>query len=735
MSVASTIFGKIVLDACTVPGHIAHGYIGYMLKFTQQKRICGEKHFSFSCRCSGIGRKVLPLALFSALFLSPSYLLINCQKKDSQESKDSHVKSQNRCYSPKFTIEHVFGLPETGDGIGPTLPDAVGESAAGSTLLNIRETIEKKAELGEIEVNTGNMKFALLDEAAGLFEIDADDNLTIKEQNSFLSAMQEGRTEFLLTLDGLVGQSCFSLSINYLPIANKFFVAESQSFALPYGITIDEEHGEYEEEISFGGELPPNHIGSVIAVRDRAEALLHFEIRDASPDGWEGLFEIDPETGMLSVTNDPARVYSHFEIPEGKQSAQHLLSELAVFYEKESLSLPADGKFVLTIEVSQKTSEGEDIENKEVKVELNMPAFGPEDCSFLELEEGQDGITAEQAESIKRLYCPHLGYEIRPRGIEFVTTQADLDALPDGLSQAKQNYQIIFRDEFSKERGPEVIDSRLWHVLMKRNKSAGCNRFESRDGLLYLKLSKDCSRRVALHSALEYKYGYMEAAFRLLPNGRSMGLGNFLFNSYARKFPLDGNTRRNVWCGGTNIARKRARWLSTYGVEKQYLELNEKYSFSKAWWVFHLDDHKRAEKCDSDRYMQSGVYWDLFYFYPTNFSGDDVFIMGVEWTPSGYRGFFNGEVYSGHSSYYGEAEYKEYGYTVNNAYGFISQPIPSSNLIGRTVSHAYQNIRIFMSRVSSADELPNDWEISAEVDYIRVYQPKDKYAGQTRVYD
>ena len=477
-------FFKIALDACTAPGHIAYGYIGYMLKLIQQKRVCGEKPFSFSCRCSGIGRKILPLALFAALFLSPSYLLINCQKKDS--SADSSKK--NNPISPlcpsKFTIKHSLGLPDEGSDVGPALPDVVEASSTGATLFNLRETIEKKAELGEIDVNTENMEFALLTEAAGLFEIDADDNLTIKEQNSFLSAMQEGRTEFLLTLDGSVGRRCFTLFIDYLPVARKFFVSQSLRYELPYYIKIANP-----ENIQFGGALPQNYIGSVVAVSDSVDASLEFEITAAIPSGWEGLFRIDSQKGILSITDDSASVDSHFNILDRKDAkGEGLLSGLAAFYERGDLPLPADGKFVLTVKVSQKTSEGVLIESKNTDVELNMPAFGPEDCSSLEFEEtlAVASITTEEAQTLKKQYCTHLDYEIRPRGIEFVSTQADLDALPDGLSQAKQNYQIIFRDEFSNEGGPEVLDPRLWNVVNAEE----CSRFESKDGFLHLEAAQ-----------------------------------------------------------------------------------------------------------------------------------------------------------------------------------------------------------------------------------------------------
>ena len=723
-------FFKIALDARTAPGHIAYGYIGYMLKLIQQKRICGEKPFSFSCRCSGIGRKVLPLALFAALFLSPSYLLINCQKKDS--SGDSSKK--NNPISPlcpsKFTIKHSFGLPDEGSDVGPALPDAVEASSTGATLFNIRETIEKKAELGEIDVNTKNMKFALLTEAAGLFEIDADDNLTIKEQNSFLSAMQEGRTEFLLTLDGSVGRHCFTLFVDYLPVASDFFVSQSLRYELPYHIRVAKP-----EEIQFGGgALPQNYIGSVVAVSDGVDTSLEFEITKAIPAGWEGLFRIDSQKGILSITDDSASVDSHFNILDRKDAkGEDLLSGLAAFYERSDLPLPADRKFVLTVKVSQKTSEGVIIESKSTDVELAMPAFGPEDCSSLEFEETPVSITALEAQTLKKQYCTHLDYEIRPRGIEFISTQADLDALPDGLSQAKQNYQIIFRDEFSNEGGPEVLDPRLWNVVNAKE----CSHIESKDGFLHLQLTKNCPQRIFFNATLQYKYGYMEVAFRRLPNGNSDNAGNFLFNSYVRGFPISDRVRSELWCGGADIARKRRLWLSTEGTEMQYLELNTitlpgaDSGVGYAWWVFHLRRRGKAEACDTDGYIPSGVYWDSFYFGNNSFSGDDIFRIAVEWTPSGYRGFLNGETYVSQNS-----AYQEYGYRVNSTV-YTIVPTPGSNLIGSTVSHAYQSIKIFMSSYPkfNGSLLSEDWEINAEIDYIRVYQPKDKYAGETKVYD
>ena len=60
--------------------------------------------------------------------------------------------------------------------------------------------------------------------------------------------------------------------------------------------------------------------------------------------------------------------------------------------------------------------------------------------------------------SLKKFICAEKNFERRPRGRVFTTTASDTALLPEGLSQSKENYRVIFKDEFSESGGPEKLD-------------------------------------------------------------------------------------------------------------------------------------------------------------------------------------------------------------------------------------------------------------------------------------
>ena len=358
---------------------------------------------------------------------------------------------------------------------------------------------------------------------------------------------------------------------------------------------------------------------------------------------------------------------------------------------------------------------------------------------------------ADDRRRYQSLSCRHIDYEIRPRGKEFVTSQRDLDDLPAGLSQAKENYQIIFRDEFSEEGGVEKLDHRLWSI----DKGMPCNRIRMQDGALHFRVGPDCRPEgrdgvafVVLRSKLEYRYGYIEAKFLDLPTGDPVKeVGSFGWSSWGRGALTDidgfaeGKDYRSFLCRGNSAARKRARWLNTIGVEMQFLELNNLYypDRSHAWMVFHLQGTYSAENCHRDRQIYSGLWWNNYQFRPGYFSRNKSISIGIEWTPSGYRAFIDGRPYGGFQGS-DPPSYQTYGYSLPGGspiMGYRHIPLPASGLIDSTVSHNYQNIKFNLKSfpILKAPELPEGWEESAQIDYIRVYQPKDKYADFPKSYD
>ena len=691
------------------------------------------------------------LPAFPVLALTLILLTAACQKAGEEES----APVQQELCTEEFTVSHALGSASMGPDA--VLVDIEEATKTGALFLDLRELLQEMKSRGELgSLSLEEIKLALTDSSAELFTLEEGGKLRIKDQFAFLTAIQEGRRKVKLSLDGSKSERCLAISFEGILYADAFTVLDDQNFTLPYWVI---ENRIYKKALSGG--VPHNYMGRVLAFAANPDASLHFEILSVEPvflsdpppeedeilrmgEAWKSLFVLDPATGTLSVTDHVGRLEALFEIADFDVSRYHL-SALAL-YPKAGLPLP--DKFLLKVKVSHDESRGR--EELEVEIEARVPAFGSPDCTRSDWDADAGSWRAEERRRHQSASCRHIDYEIRPMGKEFITTQTDLDNLPAGLSQPKENYQIIFRDEFSEMGGPEKLDHRLWSIDV----GMPCNRIRTQEGALHFRVGSDCTperyvsvARVELRPKLEYRYGYVEAKFLDLPTGSPARAGSFGWNSFGRRARTDlsgfaeGKDYRSFLCRGGSAARKRARWLDTFGIEMQYLELNNEFydAYSTTWWVFHLQNTSDAKSCHDDPKIFSGLWWNTYYFKPEDFSNGGSITIGVEWTPSGYRGFVDGRAYTGYEGY-SPPSYRVYGYSRPGGsavyyYGYL--PFPASKLLNSTISHNYQNMKFNLKSypVGNSEDLPEGWEESAKIDYIRVFQPKDKYASFTKSYD
>ena len=183
-------------------------------------------------------------------------------------------------------------------------------------------------------------------------------------------------------------------------------------------------------------------------------------------------------------------------------------------------------------------------------------------------------------------------------------------------------------------------------------------------------------------------------------------------------------------CRGNNRLVLRKRWLTIFGTEMQFLEMSQnRGNYSAGWTVFHSMDPFAAQSCYNGTVnIYSGVLWKNLLFRK-----GDTHTFGMEWTPSGYRIFIDGVRYN-------SGFLQEYGYPLDynsGIYGYNATYMDTSGSIGRTVSHNTQTMSFLLdnTHVPLNHGLPADWKQELYLDYIRVYQPLDKYSGETKVYD
>ena len=410
----------------------------------------------------------------------------------------------------------------------------------------------------------------------------------------------------------------------------------------------------------------------------------------------------------------------------------HGLAYLFTHAAKQDLPLP--GKFVLGIDIGQ---EGEE-ETSTIDIEVLRPEFGSKKCDadpdwYGDLNTKDGVFSREDADAFQEVICINK-HEFSAPGYKFTTTSSDRNLLPNNLAQAKENYHIIFRDEFSDEGGLEKLDDRLW-VIKKGNP---CNNIRIEDGSLVLNSHIDCVTAkgsvfpVSINPRLNFKYGYLEGRLSKVVTGNSNGYSNMGWNSYGGgggQFKRNHRSVMDFVCRGNNRLAMRKRWMNMFGTEMQFLEMfNSWGSYSSAWVVFHSMESQNAQRCYDGRIeIYSGVHWNT-----VRLREDDSYTFAIEWTPSGYRIFINGTLHN-HSSV------NEYGYSLNSPSGIYVYRTSSfsQNPIPRTVSHIPQGFNLFVKPISvtKAADLPEGWSEEVRLDYIRVYQPRDKYATETKTYD
>ena len=297
---------------------------------------------------------------------------------------------------------------------------------------------------------------------------------------------------------------------------------------------------------------------------------------------WKKLFVLEESSGMISVTNKPPVLRNQtFHIPKSFSSEIYKLARISTYFSHNDFPLPE--KFVLEVALTSDTES-----NLTTNIEVLRPNFGNPNCDIVDWT-GDLGSTwtPERVSEIKHEVCTTAHFGVRPRGVQFTTTAEDTAKLPNQLSQPKENYRIIFKDEFNHNGGSAELDERLWTVFRGKE----CNNIQLQDGSLSFELAADCTSRGGAVARLEmapkllYRYGYLEARFSKVFTHNEHNYGRMLFNSYGpgnKLMTLSFNKLTKSFqrepsfsdfiCRGSNRALKRQRWLTSMGTEKQYLE-------------------------------------------------------------------------------------------------------------------------------------------------------------------
>ena len=325
----------------------------------------------------------------------------------------------------------------------------------------------------------------------------------------------------------------------------------------------------------------------------------------------------------------------------------------------------------------------------------------------------------------------------------FTTKQSHIDSLPDGLSYEKSKYEIVFEDDFLGTGDMRSLNDKLWFSNREENL---CGASISNSNL-HMEISDRCRKVFYINTEgkFEYIYGYFEVKFTNVMN-KALKTRRFNVISWGRYSTLDEIAKSTLGgyatmlfehiCDGNDRVAKVSRYTSILGIEMDIFEFVS--NWRQAHFVFHYGNAYEGNDCHNPGGIDSGM-WPFdhtFGSYPqTPWPKSVSYKIGFEWTPKGYKIFRNNRRGSPYAAYTGE--FQHYGvHTRNNTdlYRYLDAG-SVGDYIQEGISHAPQNILIafFIDNANTVSIPPEENSIMS-IDYIRVYQPRNRYSDMDKVY-
>ena len=551
-----------------------------------------------------------------------------------------------------------------------------------------------------------------------------------------------------------------------------FTASSEQEGFLPYYMTTGSVLNQRPWSVRGVGGYHENHILTLKAESSQPDDIVRYVVTEVTPASFRGFFAVNKRTGSLYIPHAEYNDYVKVKIPPSLRE-----NDQRFFYVSRISHLLPES---FQVKVKARNPDGA---SETTTVTVKKPAFGSPNCDLLDWDDaGDESWSDTQLVEYRNAICVNTDYPIRPRGLTFTTTQAYTDALPNGLSQNRANYKLIFQDEFSKnEGGFKGLDRRLWTGYLN-----DCNtKTKTQDGVLRLVVSDECAFiappgdgtpgrhpfvRLTTAGRFEYRYGYFEVRLLRLIDASSsttdFGISQWGRYKNSDRAAYASDEFRRYLCRGNDALAKRKRYLSMWGTEMQFMETrvygSGAWRYPMGWLVFHLDGwspyncHTYPSVSGRNPGIRSGHLVDTFYF-PSDASvwqspldvsslpfgqshaqriiaSDASFTIGMEWTPAGYKFFLNGQPHPSLPS----RRFYAYGFaTTQNTQTYVYDPqtVPADGFIRQSVSHAHQGIQLVLFDLPTAYYTPPEgWEQKVYVDHIRVYQPQDKYATVTPTY-
>ena len=349
-------------------------------------------------------------------------------------------------------------------------------------------------------------------------------------------------------------------------------------------------------------------------------------------------------------------------------------------------------------------------------------------------------------------------------------SRAMINALPADLVQRKSNYSLVFSEEFRTNSECEnlnaALDDDVWDTDLESCDSKVADTNNKRclgieRGHYYLSISSICTPLdIRTAGKISFRYGYIEIKYTL----RNLTSGSFFHNlavvlgdpARNRKYSLHNY---DIDASGSVEAMNKALSMevdmfenvpnSRRSVAHQYLNYRP---------IDATGEVKPHRTTYAYTYCTGGAPnpWYAIYSSPTcRTSFAITIIQGLEWTPRGYRRFI--KVQGQHDSFVVisknkvQVQYQEkkdtstpndpvfidswstyYQYNHDKHFEYLDPADTDSILEQVGVTHVPMDIQIVGWGYPTGSDVLNLTKLS--IDYIRVFQPEDRYAAMEPVY-
>ena len=387
---------------------------------------------------------------------------------------------------------------------------------------------------------------------------------------------------------------------------------------------------------------------------------------------------------------------------------------------------------------------------------------------LIEAPKGNPDCSDYPEDDVDRYVCLYQAETMEPAP---TAEQALLDALPDKLVQPKENYELIFAEEFEGnvgrrpagdcEGGLSNLDIDKWNYSERWCKNVGvanepCETL--RDGYYEMSYSEGCTSSIQTEGKFSYKYGYLETRYTInldeaYQQNMNMVIGDpwkslkYAAKKYdvpmrnyeeiSRYLPIEINLFEYF----PERKRELANWFYNYHPYVYYPHTEPRYAST---WTRFCSDASQG----------------LNFFTVAQCQERDSLTVtkGLEWTPRGYRILV--QVKDLHDNFIVvskertpvqrrrarstttptefDSHVTRYTGTARNSFfEFLEPGDPESVLMQFAIAHSPLSVHFGAWRGFGNHETAGveRTTVRMKIDYVRVFQPRDRYADMEPVYE